>query len=184
MPSLNFKGKALVQNFHLLVPFHELKPVKAKSLTAKPSLHDNLVVHGDNLKALKALLPYYHGAVKCIYIDPPYNTGNEAWVYNDNVNSPRHSWRRLARVSPLLATKRVARMTAFRAVRKRSVRYLDTPVELQLHKQDRPWKQERFMGDTPYLSPACGFGPPATVWRLRGAEHRRPRKCLGANGMR
>jgi len=47
MPSLNFKGKALVQNFHLLVPFHELKPVKAKSLTGKPSLHDNLVVHGD-----------------------------------------------------------------------------------------------------------------------------------------
>ncbi len=88
MPSLNFKGKALVQNFHLLVPFHELKPVKAKSLTAKPSLHDNLVVHGDNLKALKALLPYYHGRVKCIYTDPPYNTGNESWVYNDNVNSP------------------------------------------------------------------------------------------------
>ncbi len=45
-------------------------------------------MHGDNLKALKALLPYYHGAAKCIYIDPPYNTGNEAWVYNDNVNSP------------------------------------------------------------------------------------------------
>ena len=88
MPTLNFKGKALVQNFHLLVPFHELKPVKAKSETAKPSLHDNLVVHGDNLQALKALLPYYHGKVKCIYIDPPYNTGNEAWVYNDNVNSP------------------------------------------------------------------------------------------------
>jgi adenine-specific DNA-methyltransferase len=88
MPSLNFKGKALVQNFHLLVPFHELKPVKAKSLTDKPSLHDNLVVHGDNLQALKALLPYYHGRVKCIYIDPPYNTGNEGWVYNDNVNSP------------------------------------------------------------------------------------------------
>ena len=88
MPSLNFKGKALVQNYHLLVPYHELKPVKAKSLTAKPSLHDNLVVHGDNLKALKALLPYYHGKVKCIYIDPPYNTGNEGWVYNDKVNSP------------------------------------------------------------------------------------------------
>jgi len=48
MPSLNFKGKALVQNFHLLVPYHELKPVKAKSLTAKVSLHDNLVVLGDN----------------------------------------------------------------------------------------------------------------------------------------
>lgn len=88
MPSLNFKGKALVQNFHLLVPYHELKLVKSKSLTPKASLHDNLVVHGDNLKALKALLPYYHGQVKCIYIDPPYNTGNENWVYNDNVSSP------------------------------------------------------------------------------------------------
>lgn len=90
---MNFKGKALVQNFHLLVPFHELKPVKAKSLTGKPSLHDNLVVHGDNLKALKALLPYYHGKVRCIYTDPPYNTGNvkkEGWRYNDNVNSPMH----------------------------------------------------------------------------------------------
>jgi adenine-specific DNA-methyltransferase len=88
MPSLNFKGKALVQNYHLLVPYHELKPVKAKSLSDKVSLHDNLVIHGDNLKALKALLPYYHGKVKCIYIDPPYNTGNEKWVYNDNVSSP------------------------------------------------------------------------------------------------
>src|SRR6266480_1497717 len=88
MPSLNFKGKALVQNFHLLVPYHELKPIKAKSVTRKVSLHDNLVVHGDNLKALKSLLPYYHGKVKCIYIDPPYNTGNESWVYNDAVNSP------------------------------------------------------------------------------------------------
>lgn len=88
MPSLNFKGKALVQNFHLLVPYHELKLVKSKSLTPKASLHDNLVVHGDNLKALKSLLPYYAGKVKCIYIDPPYNTGNEKWVYNDNVSSP------------------------------------------------------------------------------------------------
>jgi adenine specific DNA methylase Mod len=88
MPSLNFKGKALVQNFHLLVPYHELKLVKSKSLTPKVSLHDNLVVHGDSLKALKSLLPYYAGKVKCIYIDPPYNTGNENWVYNDNVSSP------------------------------------------------------------------------------------------------
>jgi site-specific DNA-methyltransferase (adenine-specific)/adenine-specific DNA-methyltransferase len=48
----------------------------------------NLLVQGDNLLALKALLPYYAGQVKCIYIDPPYNTGNEGWVYNDNVNSP------------------------------------------------------------------------------------------------
>ena len=77
MPSLNFKGKPLVQNFHLLVPYHELKPVKSRSLTDKVSLHDNHVLHVDNLKALKALLPTYHGKVKCIYIDPPYNTGNE-----------------------------------------------------------------------------------------------------------
>ncbi|MFO1491084.1 MAG: site-specific DNA-methyltransferase [Kiritimatiellia bacterium] len=88
MPSIHFKGKALVQHHHLTVPTHELLPVKAKGLSPRPSLHDNLVVHGDNLKALKSLLPYYHGKVKCVYIDPPYNTGNEGWVYNDNVNSP------------------------------------------------------------------------------------------------
>jgi adenine-specific DNA-methyltransferase len=75
MPTINFKGKSLVQNYHLQVPFHELKPVKAKSLAKKVSLHDNLVVHGDNLKALKALLPYYHGKVKCIYIDPQREVG-------------------------------------------------------------------------------------------------------------
>lgn len=88
MAGLTFKGKAFVQNHHLAVPFHELVPVKAKGLSRKPSLDDNLIVHGDNLKALKALLPSYAGKVKCIYIDPPYNTGTENWVYNDNVNSP------------------------------------------------------------------------------------------------
>ncbi len=72
MPSLHFKGKVLVQNHHLAVPFHELVPVKAKGLSATPSLHDNVIVHGDNLATLKALLPTYHGKVKCIYIDPPY----------------------------------------------------------------------------------------------------------------
>ena len=49
----------------------------------------NKIIHGDNLEALKALLPEYEGKIKCIYIDPPYNTGNEGWVYNDNVNDPR-----------------------------------------------------------------------------------------------
>ncbi len=88
MAVLNFKGKSFVQNHHLLVKYHQLIPRKDKSLTQKVSLHDNLIVHGDNLKALKALLPMYAGKVKCIYIDPPYNTGNENWVYNDNVNSP------------------------------------------------------------------------------------------------
>lgn len=88
MARIEFKGKPFVQNYHLQVKYHELVPVKNKSLTDKVSLHDNLIIHGDNLKALKALLPMYAGKIKCIYIDPPYNTGNENWVYNDNVNSP------------------------------------------------------------------------------------------------
>jgi len=88
MPILNFKGKTFVQNHHLAVKYHQLVPKKDLSLTKKVSLHDNLIIQGDNLKALKALLPTYAGKVKCIYIDPPYNTGNENWVYNDNVNSP------------------------------------------------------------------------------------------------
>ena len=88
MPSLQFKGKVFVENHHLAVPFHELQPVRSRGLSKKASLHDNLIVEGDNLAALKALLPTYHGKVKCIYIDPPYNTGNEAWAYNDKVNSP------------------------------------------------------------------------------------------------
>ncbi len=88
MANLNFKGKPFVQNYHLSVKYHELIPQKSKSLTDKVRLTDNLVIHGDNLKALKALLPTYAGKVKCIYIDPPYNTGNEKWAYNDNVNSP------------------------------------------------------------------------------------------------
>jgi len=88
MPSLQFKGKTFVQNHHLAVKYHQLLPKKELSLTGNVSLHDNLIIHGDNLKALKALLPTYSGKVKCIYIDPPYNTGNEGWAYNDNVKSP------------------------------------------------------------------------------------------------
>ena len=88
MPHLQFKGKILVENHHLSVPFHELVPVREKGLSTSASLQDNLIIHGDNLVALKSLLPFYRGKVKCIYIDPPYNTGNEGWAYNDNVNSP------------------------------------------------------------------------------------------------
>ena len=88
MPSLQFKGKTFVDNHHLAVPFRELRPVDGKGTGKPASLHDNLIIHGDNLAALKALLPTYHNKVKCIYIDPPYNTGNEGWAYNDNVNSP------------------------------------------------------------------------------------------------
>ena len=91
MPTLEFKGKQSVYSHHLSVPFRELNVVPEKSLPApdsEPSLDDNLIIHGDNLEALKALLPRYAGKVDVIYIDPPFNTGNESWVYNDNVNSP------------------------------------------------------------------------------------------------
>ena len=88
MTALQFKGKSLVENFHLAVPYHALTAVQPAGLSRKPSLDDNLIVHGDNLLALKALLPAYHGRVKCVYIDPPYNIGTEGWAYNDNVNSP------------------------------------------------------------------------------------------------
>ena len=88
MPALQFKGRVFVENHDLSVPFHELRPVRSRGLSEKASLHDNLIIEGDNLAALKALLPTHQGKVKCIYIDPPYNTGNEGWAYNDNVNSP------------------------------------------------------------------------------------------------
>ncbi len=88
MPTLHFKGKTFVQNHHLAVKYHQLMPKKELSLTDKVSLCDNLIIQGDNLIALKSLLPTYSGKIKFINIDPPYNTGNEKWVYNDNVNSP------------------------------------------------------------------------------------------------
>ena len=86
MPTLNWIGKQAVVKHHKEVPFRLLEPVPELSCGAADS--GNLIVQGDNLHALKALLPRYAGQVKCIYIDPPYNTGNEGWAYNDNVNSP------------------------------------------------------------------------------------------------
>ena len=87
MSELNFKGKEFVYNHHLSVPFRPLV-VHAEKGIGEPSLDGNLIIHGDNLHALKALLPLYAGKVDCIFIDPPYNTGNEGWCYNDNVNAP------------------------------------------------------------------------------------------------
>ena len=90
MPTLDFKGKQFVYAHHLTVPFRQINLDAKKSLAkdGKPSLDDNLIIHGDNLHALKALLPKYAGRVDCIFIDPPYNTGNEGWCYSDNVNAP------------------------------------------------------------------------------------------------
>jgi len=87
VPELVFKGKEFVYNHHLSVPFRPLVANADKGI-GDASLDDNLIIHGDNLHALKALLPMYAGKVDCIFIDPPYNTGNEGWSYNDNVNSP------------------------------------------------------------------------------------------------
>ena len=86
MPTLNWIGKEAVVNHHHAVPFHLLKDVPELACADPGS--GNLIVQGDNLVALKALLPRYAGQVKCIFVDPPYNTGNEGWAYNDNVNSP------------------------------------------------------------------------------------------------
>lgn len=89
MASIDFLGKGDVAGHHLAVPFHALEAEQKKSVGGV-NLNENLIIQGDNLLALKALLPLYEGKVKCIYIDPPYNTGNDGWIYNDAVNSPLH----------------------------------------------------------------------------------------------
>lgn len=95
MPTLDFKGKPFVYSHHLGLPFKELRIEPDKSLAGVKGLvlDDNLIIKGDNLEALKALLPRYAGRVDIIYIDPPYNTGKDEWRYNDRVNSPlMQSW--------------------------------------------------------------------------------------------
>ena len=83
MPNLSWLGKDKVVTYHQKVPYHFLD----KKFSIGNS--DNAIIHGDNLIALKSLLPRYENKIKCIYIDPPYNTGNENWIYNDNVSDPR-----------------------------------------------------------------------------------------------
>jgi len=85
MPVLNWIGKEKIVNHDKEVPFRLLRKNKKYSL----GKNENLIIEGDNLEALKALMPFYYGKIKCIYIDPPYNTGNEKWVYNDRVNAPK-----------------------------------------------------------------------------------------------
>lgn len=92
MPTLHWIGKDKVINHHMDVPFKVLEHSYGfdnGKQTDQPTNSGNKIIHGDNLEALKALLPEYEGRIKCIYIDPPYNTGNEGWVYNDNVNDPK-----------------------------------------------------------------------------------------------
>lgn len=91
MPTLSWLGKKKIVNHHLDVPFHVLDRKYKFESTVKNENNSsgNRIIHGDNLAILKSLLPEFEGKVDCIYIDPPYNTGNEKWVYNDNVNDPR-----------------------------------------------------------------------------------------------
>ena len=92
MPTLEWIGKDKVVNHHLDVPFRVLErkySLDENGQHNEDNGSENMIIRGDNLEALKALLPRYEGRVKCIYIDPPYNTGNEGWVYNDNVNDPK-----------------------------------------------------------------------------------------------
>src|SRR5439155_96399 len=92
MPVLQFKGKTAVESYHYTVPHHTLDFDRKLSVLPKgekPGLDGNLILEGDNLLALKALLPTHAGRVKCVYIDPPYNTGDEGWVYNDNLSQPQ-----------------------------------------------------------------------------------------------
>jgi adenine-specific DNA-methyltransferase len=93
MPTLHWIGKEKVINHHQDVPYRVLEHKYGFTADTGQQSEDtnsgNLILHGDNLEALKSLLPKYESKVKCIYIDPPYNTGEEGWVYNDNVNDPR-----------------------------------------------------------------------------------------------
>lgn len=92
MPTLEWIGKSKVVNHHLDVPYCVLERKYSYDENGRTDADNgsgNMIIHGDNLTALKSLLPQYEGRIKCIYIDPPYNTGNENWVYNDNVNDPR-----------------------------------------------------------------------------------------------
>ncbi len=89
MPTLNWIGKDKVVNHHLEVPFHVLErqySFDEQGQHKEDNGSESMIIHGDNLLALKSLLPKYEGKIKCIYIDPPYNTGEENWVYNDSVN--------------------------------------------------------------------------------------------------
>ena len=92
MPTLNWIGKEKVVSHHQEVPYRILKHkygFNEKGKTNSELSSGNKIIKGDNLEALKALLPEYENNIDVIYIDPPYNTGEEKWIYNDNVNRPK-----------------------------------------------------------------------------------------------
>ena len=92
MPELTWIGKDKVVTHHNDVSFRMLERTYSfdaiNGVQTEDNGSENMIIHGDNLEALKALLPKYEGKIDCACCDSPYNTGNEAWVYNDNVNDP------------------------------------------------------------------------------------------------
>jgi hypothetical protein len=135
MPTLDWIGKKAVVNHHHQVPYRLLKDVPDLSV-GDPGT-GNLIVEGDNLLALKTLLPYYAGQVKCIYIDPPYNTGNEGWVYNDNVNNGVNVLTRaiLARLPPHEGPKIVygaGCLLGLDRLRDEGIAFRQTPYEVRV----------------------------------------------------
>ena len=93
MPVLNWIGKDSVVTYHSKVPFRTLSltygyTAEHRREEGLSSESGNMIVFGDNLLSLKALLPRLEGQVKCIYNDPPYNTG-KPWTYSDDCNDPR-----------------------------------------------------------------------------------------------
>ena len=94
MPTLEWIGKSKVINHHQDVPFRVLErkySFDENGQHNEDNGSENMIIRGDNLEALKALLPRYEGRVKCIYIDPPYNTGHD-FIYRDDFGMSREEW--------------------------------------------------------------------------------------------
>jgi adenine-specific DNA-methyltransferase len=83
MPMLNWHKREEAVRAATRAPYRLLEPVAELSYGDADS--ENLLIQGDNLDALKALLPYYAGRVHCEYIDPPYNTRSAFEQYDDNL---------------------------------------------------------------------------------------------------
>ena len=79
------KDKHLKVEPRILIKREDLSVKRAPDNLLEEGIYDNILIHGDNLLALRALENKYSGKIKCIYIDPPYNTGSAFEHYDDNV---------------------------------------------------------------------------------------------------
>lgn len=99
MPTLEWIGKSKVINHHQKVPFRVLErkySFDENGQHSEDNGSENMIIRGDNLEALKALLPRYEGRVKCIYIDPPYKPATRAGSITITSTTPRsrNGWAR------------------------------------------------------------------------------------------